>query len=166
MSKSCGQYTLTRHAWERVQQRYNITDKTAADQFISQKINRGKKTKTEGDKTYYVEGNTEIIVGSANKVITIYESIHEIHRSEFLSKVSKSIEKEAKKFIAKYSGEIRKIDIEIAEFNLNRLKARNPKTKQLITDRLMDAMQRKDDVIYRMKYVKESARDYGVDLTD
>lgn len=157
-------FTCTKHAMDRIRERYGVSDQLAANQWVSRKINQAKESFKKDDKTHYLNGSMEIVVAGANKkVITVMENSYR-SSNDFIRKTGEMLTKELNKQITVFKREYRKADIKVAEYNLNYLKAKNPKIKQTIQKRMNDAMDERDDLFEKIKDIENTAEHYGVQI--
>lgn len=151
-------YTLSGHAKERIRQRVGIESEEAATAWASEQIKTATKTWQKAERTHYDVGNFEIVCGG-NTVVTV---LPKETTASYLDKFNEVIAKESTKLLAKYSRELRKAEISVAEAQLNFLKAKNPNTKAIIQRRLVEATDRKAGWEDEIKAVELAARRYGI----
>lgn len=158
--QTAGKYVLTDHAKERIRQRIGITAEDAAVAWIKESISNAIKTKDNGRKTHYFSEMYEIICEGV-KVITVKPAETS---NNYLTKMNEVLTKEVAKLLDKYRRELRKADIEVAQNQLNYLRARNPNTKAIIKRRLADAVDVKALVEDEIRAIEIAARKYGVEV--
>lgn len=158
--KSAGRYILTDHAKERIRQRVGITSEEAAISWIASQVQVASSKKQVGNKTHYMTDIFEIILDGV-KIITVKQAESS---NEYLTKFNEVLAKEAVKLISTYSRTLRKAEIAVAEAQLNFLRAKNPKTKALISERLTEATDWKCTVEDEIKAIKKAAKQYGVEV--
>ena len=159
MKVSTSAFTLTDHAKERIRQRIGITAEGAAIAWVSAKVESASKTKRDGRKTHYITEAFEIVCEGL-KVVTVMPT--DI-TNRYLTKLGDVITKEVTKLIAEHNKELRKADIAIAEAQLNFLKARNPRTKEVIQAKLVSACDCKVLIEDEIKMIRKAAGRYGVE---
>lgn len=153
-------YVLTNHAAERIRQRIGIDSEEIATAWVVEHITKASKVIVEGNKKYHETGSYEIITDGPRVVTVKPRTIV----PSYVDKLGALLTKEVAKLMTHKERELRKAEITVAEHTLNRLKARNPNTRELIQTRLSDAInvrQRIKDDIYAMT---KAAEQYGVDV--
>ena len=151
-------FTLTDHAKERIRQRIGITAEGAAIAWVSAKVGSASETKRDGRKTHYITEAFEIVCEGL-KVVTVMPLDT---ANNYITKLSDVITKEVTKLVAEHNKELRKADIAIAEAQLNFLKARNPRTKEVIQAKLVSACDCKVLIEDEIKMIRKAAGRYGV----
>jgi len=148
------------HAKTRLRQRFGIDSERAAQTWVQSKIADGSLIKKEpnGKETYRC-GNAEIIIGNG-VVITVQFADGE---QKFLEKFGNVLAKEVTKLLTVNERALRKAEINVAELTLNMLKARNPKIKALIGEKLTKAIDEKDKIVTEIKLIRKAASQYGVE---
>lgn len=154
-----GWYYLTEHAKERTRQRIGLTSEDSASAWVNSEIERSIRTEYNGNKTHYFTDTFEIVCDGA-KVVTIKPNKNV---TSYVTKLGGVLAKETSKLLNYYGKELRKADVTIAEHQLNFLRAKNPKTKTLINERLTDAIDWKSAIEDEIYAVKKAAKQYGID---
>lgn len=158
--KSAGKYVLTDHAKERIRQRVGITSEDAAVTWIDMQVRSASSSRRDGNKMHYITDIFEIITEGV-KVITVKPTETS---NEYLTKFNEVLAKEVTKLITSHSRILRKAEIAVAEAQLNFLRARNPKTKEIIGKKLTEAADWKCAVEDEIKAIKKAAKQYGVEI--
>lgn len=158
--KRASQYVLSDHAKERIRQRIGLTSAESAVAWVKSEISNADKTKTDGNKTHYITDSFEIICDGV-KVVTVKPT--DIS-NEYLTKIGDVVENEVDKLLTKYRRELRKADIAVAETQLNFLRARNPKVKQSISEKMTEAIDYKAAIEDEIKAIEYAGKRYGVEV--
>lgn len=156
--KRVGSYVLTDHAKDRIRQRIGILSEEAQLAWVETQVKKASHRKQDGHKTHYTVGSFEIVCDGV-KVVTVKPTEQS---NEYLTKFNDVIAKETRKLLTQYGRELRKAEIAVAEAQLNFLKAKNPKTKALISERLTKAIDRKCSIEDKIRQVEKAAERYGV----
>lgn len=130
-------YQPTKHAMERAQLRFGI-DPDKCTKWVNDLMSRAKYIASSGAKgLVYQADNVRIVVDETTKAII---TIHDELKADFLRPV---LEREKRKLHRLYTPQIRRQELEYAEalqeladMAVNRAKARNPKTRELIAERM------------------------------
>lgn len=155
-------YVCTKHALNRTRERFGIGDKVAANQWATRQINSADKSFWKDGKKHFIKGNVEFVT-SEKRIITIQEN-NETSANKFVRELSEVLVKEIKRNMTMYKRKMNAVEIEIAQLNLNRLKARNPKIKALVQERMFEAMERKEEIAKDVLSLEYSAKHYGVEV--
>lgn len=158
--QTAGKYVLSSHAKERIRQRAGITSEEVAITWVAEQVKSAVSTKTDGEKVHYITDLFEIVLAGA-KVITILPTDN---NNEYLTKISEVVSKEVTKVLTKQGRLLRKAEISVAEAQLNYLRAKNPNTKALISERLTEAVDRKASIEDEIYAVEVAAKRYGVSV--
>jgi hypothetical protein len=153
-----GQFILTNHARERIRQRVGITSDSAAIAWVADQVKNAINVKHDGGKMHYLTDAFEIVCDGA-RVVTVKPAEF---ANKYLSEFKSVLIRETTKLLTKYERELRKAEIAVAEAQLNFLKARNPKIKEIIQRKLTDAIDYKAAVEDEIKAIKIAASRYGV----
>jgi len=153
-------YTLSEHAKERIRQRVGLVAEPSAIAWVSEAIKKAKSTRSNGKTTSYFTDMFEIVLDGLH-VVTVKPTTL---TSEYVSKINDLVSKEVSKMLAEYKRELRKAEIEVAEAQLNFLKARNPKVRQSIQQKLTEAIDRKALIEDEIKAIECAGRRYGVEI--
>lgn len=153
------EYILSDHATERIRQRVGIESAEVATAWVSEQIKKATRKFNDGHKTHFISEAIEIVTDGL-QVITVKPAKND---RSYLDRLGAVVAKEVTKLLTKRERELRKAEIVIAEHTLNRLKARNPKTRALIEERLVKAIDEKQRITDDIYAVKKAARQYGVD---
>lgn len=153
-----GEFMLSKHAKERIRQRIGIASEQSALAWVQDAVRTAKGTRVSGHQTHYLTDAFEIICDGV-KVVTVKQTDSS---NEYLTKFSEVISKEAGKLLSKYQQELRKADIEVAQLNLNFLRAKNPNTKAIISERMTEAIDYKAMIEDEIGSIKYASRRYGV----
>lgn len=156
-----GKFTLTTHAKERIRQRVGIEALDAQVAWANETIAKAGEidAKLEGRVGYKTESFEIICAGL--KVITV----NPVANSQtYLTKLSGVLTKEVRKMIVPHERLLRKAEIRVAELTLNYLKARNPKTKRMINERLVEATDEKQRLTDEVYAMRKAAERYGVEV--
>src|SRR5699024_133632 len=140
-------------------QRVGITSKDAAIAWVAETVKKATTTKKEGHITQYITEMFDIVCDGM-KVVTVKPNESQ---NSYLDKFNDVVTKEATKMLAKYRRELRKAEIAVAEEQLNFLKAKNPKIKSNINERMTEAIDKKVDIEDEIRAVELAARRYGVE---
>lgn len=158
--KRAGSYVLTDHAKDRIRQRIGILSEDAQLAWVETQVKKASHRKQDGHKTHYTAGSFEIVCDGV-KVVTVKPTEQS---NEYLTKFNDVIAKETRKLLTQYGRELRKAEISVAETQLNFLRARNPKTKALISERLTKAIDWKCALEDEIKKIRKAAERYGVQI--
>lgn len=151
---------ISDHAKTRLRQRFSIDSDRAAQSWVQSKLADGSLIRTEPNgKLYYRCGNAELIVANG-VLITVQFSDGE---QKFLEKFGSVLSKEVQKLLTVNERALRKAEINVAEINLNMLKARNPKIKAMLGEKLTKAIDEKDKIVTEIKLIRKAASQYGVE---
>ena len=133
------QYTPTTHAIDRARLRLGV-DVTDATKWFNDMMRKAKYviTNDRGQAVYDKDG-TRLVVDTRNKmIVTIYNEV----KTDFLRPI---LERELRKLHRHYTPIIRKAEVEqaillseYADMAMNRAKARNPKTRSVISSRMAE----------------------------
>jgi DNA integrity scanning protein DisA with diadenylate cyclase activity len=151
-------FQLTKHAQERIEQRFGISGKAAAVCWINQIMEHAKFVSFAVDETgretrmYAHNGISILLDKDENLVVTVYKARRVI---EIRKKVSKFVEKEMEKHQIRLKTEIRKLEryqaeleLEKAQLKLELLRARSL-PKQLAIQARINAIQSRIDELPR-----------------
>jgi len=145
-------YSLTRHAKKRVIERLGVISEQAinhVNQLMQTAYLQGHTKGRHGFCRVYDHPKTKtrlIVANDCDKIITVYkfpESVDKTGiRTDFLRPL---LEREKRKIDRHYTRAIRKLELqyaenlrELADMAINRARARNPKTRELIAERMAD----------------------------
>lgn len=155
-----GKFTLTSHAKERIRQRVGIDSVDAALAWANENIAKAAEVYAQGNKTHYVTEAFDIVCAGL-KVVTIQPTNNHV---DYLAKFNEVLTKEAAKLLKKYRRELRKAEISVAEFTLNYLKAKNPKIKAALQQKLTQATDMKAKLADEIRAIENAAERYGVSV--
>lgn len=158
--KTAGKYVLSDHAMQRIRQRVGLTSVDSAAAWVKAEVSKAMNTEQHDHKTHYFTDAFEIIC-DGTKVVTVKPADS---ANEYVTRLGGVLAKEVDKLIEKYQRELRKADIAVAEAQLNYLKARNPKTKELISEKLTEAVDRKSAVEDEIKAIQYAGKRYGLEV--
>lgn len=141
-------YTPTTHAIDRARLRLGI-DVTDATQWFNDMMRKAKYviTNDRGQAVYDKDG-TRLVVDTRNKtIVTIYNEV----KTDFLRPM---LEREIRKLRRYYTPIIRDNELkhayllrEIADMAVNRAKARNPHTRDIISGNIADKQAEADELL-------------------
>lgn len=158
--RNAGKYVLTDHAKDRIRQRAGIFAEDAAVAWVAEQVKAATSTKRDGNKTHYITGTFEIVLDGVT-VITVKPCDS---ANEYLTKFNEVVAKETSKLLSQYTRALRKAEIAVAEAQLNFLKAKNPKTRELISEKMTEAIDRKCGIEDEIKKIEIAAKRYGVSV--
>lgn len=153
-------YFITSHAKDRIRQRVGIDGDEAQQAWVKAKINRAESKLPQDNKTVYNVGSFEIICDGL-RVVTV-KPVDNV--TQYASKLSGVVAKEIRKLLVPQERLLRKAEINVVELTLNFLKARNPKTKEIISGRLAEATDEKQRIADEVFAIKKAAKQYGVEI--
>lgn len=153
-------FSLTKHAQERIRQRAGIDADSAQLAWAEQSISESTHKYKQGRQTVYVTKNHEIICDGYT-VVTIKPVDND---RKYVNKFGIAVANEARKIVLANERLLRKAEIKVAELTLNMLKARNPRTKELISGRLVEATDEKQRLADEIYAIKKAAGQYGVEV--
>jgi hypothetical protein len=156
-------YYISEHAQERIRQRVGLQSLGDMRRWATERVEDGKFVRKQPDgRDVYANGNFEIVIQpETNAVVTVLDHKQFVsHADRFKQK----IEKEAKKSITYYGRLFRKAEINVAEITLNMLKARNPKIKAKLNERLTMANDEKEKLATEITVIRKAAKQYGVEV--
>lgn len=153
-------FGLTEHAKERIRQRIGITGTEAQLAWITEIITKATSKYPQGNKTVYRTESFEVVCDD-RLVITVKPVENVANYTQLLGGM---VAKEVRKALIPQERLLRKAEIRVAELTLNYLKARNPRTKELISERLVEATDEKQRVMDEVYAIKKAARQYGVEV--
>lgn len=151
------------HAQERIRQRFNISALREMQQWATEKVKDANLISTGPDgRKIFRWGSVDLIVSNdENVLITVLDqAIPKSYADKFKDVVTKQVRKE---LLAK-EREFRKAEINVAEITLNMLKARNPKIKTMLNDKLTKANDYKENLLVEIKSIRQAAQQYGVQI--
>ncbi|MFD1453267.1 hypothetical protein [Oceanobacillus sojae] len=146
---------ITKHAWERLRQRVGIESRDAGIAWVTAKLSEAEHKEIDGHQTKYHAGSYTLVM-DGNRLVTIQPSKTE---SDYSGLLKGKLAKEARSFIGKKKAELRKLEIALLETQINLLKAKNPKIKRSIADKLSgitDEKYRIEDAILGMRIAAQS----------
>lgn len=152
-------FKLTKHAIDRIRQRVGIESLEIATAWANDQIAKSARKFREKDNVHYVS-DFEIVTNGLD-VITIKPTEND---RNYLDRMRRAVEKEAKKLIVSQERALRKAEIAIAEHTLNRLKACNPNTKTAIEKKLLSAIDDKQRILDELYAIKKAGAQYGVNV--
>ena len=153
-------YVLTAHAKDRIRQRVGIVALEAQQAWVNELITKSTTAYPQGEKTVYKTDLFEIVCDGI-RVVTVKPVENVV---TYTDKISGTLTKEIRKLLIPQERLLRKAEIKITELTLNFLKARNPKTKKLISERLIEATDEKQQIIDEVFAIKKAAKQYGVEI--
>lgn len=132
------EYLLTQHAFERFKQRVG-KGKSKADalNWVAQAISNSILVRQTDEYRFYKYGEYKIIVGDKNKVITI-SYFNDSHTKNFKKEVNKLIHNKFKSKIQPFYKVKKNLQIKIYEAKIRKLKAKNPKTQEIIQQEISE----------------------------
>lgn len=154
------EYMVSSHAMERIRQRVGITTQDAARAWVAEQVRKSTHTKNDKHKTHYVTELFEIVCDGIY-VITVKPSET---ANPFLPRFNEMIAKESTKLLTKYRRELRKAEISVAEAQLNYLRAKNPKTREIIQRRMTEVGDERAALEDRIKQISLAAKQYGIEV--
>lgn len=158
--KAYEKITLTSHAKDRLRQRVGIESLDAGIAWVRTNIERAIRSHRNGHFTYFYTEMFEIIM-DGEKVVTVKPAVANNACADLLrSKVTK----EVTKFMRQKKSELKKAEIALLETQLNLLKAKSPKVKRSISERLADLTDGKAKIEDEIKQMELAAESYGVRL--
>lgn len=137
--KTAIQYTPTKHALDRANLRFGIEPHRVAE-WVNDLMRGAKYVASNGKNglVYENDGVRLVIDGTTRAVITVHHALS----TAFLHPV---LERELRKIKREYTSKIRLLERsyaealrELADMAINRAKARNPQTRDLISERMTD----------------------------
>src|SRR5690625_4402966 len=151
-------YIPSIHAIERARLRFGVEPARAVDWINDLMKNAEYLTSNAKNQAIYLfDGGRIVIDTTDNTVITLYNEA----KTDFLRPV---IEREKRKLYRNYTRQSRKIERlyaeslrELAEMAVNRANARNPKTRELIAERIADKQAEIDGLVSE---IERSQDDY------
>lgn len=153
-------YELSKHATERIRQRVGISSIEAATQWANELISKAAHTKRDGHKLHYITEHFEIVCDKET-VVTVKPTEKE---NQYFAKVAGIIKRELTKDLQQFKREYRKAEIAVAELTLNLLKARNPNTKQIINERLTQAIDNREKINDEITKINLTAYRYSIEV--
>lgn len=145
-------YQPTKHAIERAELRFGIAPDNAVNWF-NELMRKAKYVASNGNNglVYQVDDIRLVVDGMTNAIITVHDALS----ADFLKP---ALERELRKLKREYTLAIRKLELEyaeslkeIGEMAVNRARARNPKIRELIEDRINDKQAYADGVARRIE---------------
>jgi hypothetical protein len=153
---------LTSHARERLRQRVGITSDDAGIAWVKESIKNAKGVEIEDESglPVFLTENMKIVM-DGEKIVTVKP-----HKKDnpYIKGIAENITKEVSKLVDDYGRKLRKAEIEVAECQLNFLKARNPNTKARISEKLSEAVRKKSEIENEITMIKYAGKRYGVDV--
>lgn len=159
--KKSGKFVLTSHAKERIRIRVGIDALEAQITWVNEAIAKAGEVVTQGNKHTVYKTDAFEFVCDGLRVITIQPAANE---QTFVKQLGSTLAKEVRKLLAPQERMLRKAEIQVAELTLNFLKARNPKTKKLISERLIEATDEKQRISDEVFAIRKAAKQYGVEI--
>lgn len=149
-------YVPSKHALERARLRYGV-DPKRFNEWINELMSKAKYVASNGMNglTYAVDELRIVIDDKSKTVITI----HDEPTTAFIRPI---LERELRKLNRLHTRSIRKLELEYAkklqehaEMVMNRAKARNPKTRQLISKRIQSKQDEINELITKMERIDD-----------
>lgn len=156
-----GKFALTKHAGEKVRQRVGIESLEVATAWVNEEIAKAGEYSQESSKRFAYITDAFKIVCAGLSVITVIPTDNHV---DYLAKFGEIVTKEATKLLTKYRREFRKAEIEVAEYTLNFLKAKNPKIKGNLQQKLTQATDDKAKLADEIRAIEIAAERYGVSV--
>lgn len=154
---------ITEHAQDRLRQRFGLDSLKAMYSWVSAKKLDGKFVRKQPDgRKVYAWGDVELFF-SPNES-TLISVVDTGLTKRLVAQFGSSLAKEARKLLIVKEREYRKIEISVAEITLNMLKARNPKIKTKLNDKLTIVNDRKENLLSEIKSIRLAAKEYGVEV--
>lgn len=158
--KSAGKFILTDHAKERIRQRIGITGNEAQVAWVNELITKSDDSYKQGNKKVYCTERFEVVCDGI-RVITI-KPVDNVRN--YADSIGGVVSKEIRKLLTPQERLLRKAEIKVVELTLNYLKARNPRTKALINERLVEATDEKQRIHDEVFAIKKAAKQFGVEV--
>ena len=154
---------VTSHAKKRLRQRFGLQSVEAMRSWTLSRIKQGTfdRTETNGHKIYRWE-NAEIVLTSDER--TLVSVIDHTRTEEIKSQIGTHVGKELRKLKQTTERALRKAEINVSEITLNMLKARNPKIKAALNEKLTKADDEKDALVGELKAIRNAASEFGVEV--
>lgn len=157
--RTAGKYFLTDHAKERIRQRLGISSEDGALSWVRTQIENANNVENVKGQAHYLADKFVIVCDGA-KVITVKPAENS---NQYMTVLRDAVAKEVRKLQSEYRRELRRSEIKVAETHLNLLRAKNPKTKKLIRDRLVEATDWKASIEDELKAINFAGKRYGVE---
>ena len=149
---------LSSHAKDRLRQRVGIESIDAGIAWVRTNMERAKRTFKQGHKTHYVTEMFELVLDGTT-VVTIKQSTDNNESAKYLAGV---VQKEVAKFMRTKKAEMKKAEMALLEAQLNFLRAKNPNTKRIISERITQLGDAKAKVEDEIKAMELAAERFGV----
>jgi hypothetical protein len=153
--------TIHAHAQQRLRQRIGLQSLRSMISWATAKKMDGQMVRKQPDgKIVYAWGDYELVFTNDEKMlITVVDRGKEKDVAEMLGE---KVAKEARKLLAVQERLLRKAEINVAEITLNMLKARNPKIKAKLNEKLTIATDERDNIKTEVIVIRKAAEKYGV----
>lgn len=154
---------VTPHAQERIRQRFGIESVRAMQTWAKAKLIDGKLDRKQPDgRLVYRWGSVELVVSSDGSTLITVMDVQA--QSNYIELLGEAVVKKARTLLVTKERAFRKAEINVAEITLNMLKARNPKIKALLSERLTKANDIKENLATEIKLIRKAAEQYGVNV--
>ena len=149
-------YKPTKHAIERAELRFGIKPENCVE-WINNLMSQAKYVASNGrNGLVYQAGDLRIVVDDmTNAVITLHDALS----VDFLKP---TLERELRKLKRLYTRRIRKHELayaeasqELASMAINRARARNPHTREIIADRMSDKQSEIDGLVREIERLQD-----------
>lgn len=129
----------TTHALERIKLRFGIPSEKAAE-WINEKMKRAKLVTVNGNKTLVYEADNArfVIDGKKNAVITVHHTLRTDFLRPALEREMRKIKRESTRQTRELERRLAKAYALLSERMMNYANARNPQTRELISERIDD----------------------------
>ena len=149
-------YIPSTHAIDRARLRFGVELENIREWFNEQMAKAKYVCDNGKGRSVYANGNVRLIVHDDTKtIITVYDEV----KTDFLRP---ALERELRKLKRHYTKTIRQHELayaellkEIGEMAINRARARNPKTRELIAERLSDKQRQADELITEIERLND-----------
>lgn len=145
-------YQPTRHAIDRARLRFGIETEKVAN-WINDKMTKAKRVGVSGAKGVdYLADGVRLVVDEVNGLVI---TLHSELSADFLKP---ALERELRKIKREYTRSIRKMELayaetlkEIAEMAVNRARACNPETRDIIAEKMADMQMIANEQVRRIE---------------
>ncbi len=155
---SNAEYIITTHARQRIKERLGIESIEVASAWVAEQLRKASRSYKDEHRTNYVTDMYEIVTDGLKIVTVKPKGI----AADYMTKLTGMLSREIEKELTKVNRELRKIEITVAEHTLNQLKARNPRTKDVIQTKLLVALEEKARIENEVKSVQRAAEKFGL----
>lgn len=154
---------VMKHAQDRIRQRFGIESVSTMKSWATAKVNDGKLVRVQPDgRKVYQWGKIELIVTGDGKALVTVKDLEDLQT--YAERFAGAVEKESRKALLRTERAFRKAEIHVAEITLNMLKARNPKIKASLNEKLTKADDYKEKLKTEIHVIKKAAKEHGVEL--